>query len=244
MTEKIYLTQRIKEILTEMGFGPKEKIALFLGDKFSKDEIYVTNTTGAFEGEATSASLDNIFHVDKVLGAVINANRPFRERNLRDKYVLFASHSHPRNIGEVVNPGYIGWSVDDVPSDYENLRGRVVQIKDLNGNQIYFTLKSVSNGKDGDDRFMEGVAGRKRLKEFHFFICPTSNIARKKFTGEVAVDCYKYDPQGIGKIRKVEIAQQLLTTKYLQKTLLDPQKVVIVETEKDTGNLVLPYKGK
>ena len=88
MPETIHLTQRIREILRSM-VGPKEKIALFLGERVSPDDIYVTNTTGAFEGEITSASLNRIFHMDYAVGAIMNANRSLRERGSLDRFVIF-----------------------------------------------------------------------------------------------------------------------------------------------------------
>ena len=59
MAETIYLTQKIKDILTSMVFGRKEKIALFLGDRVSNNEIYVINWYGPAEGETTSVSLSS-----------------------------------------------------------------------------------------------------------------------------------------------------------------------------------------
>lgn len=226
-----------------MGFGAKEQIALFLGDRVSENEIYVTNTTGGFVGEVTSASLGKIFHMDHVVGAIINANRHFREKGLADKYVLFTSHSHPGIIGGIVNPGYTAWSVDDVPPEDNGLRGRVVSRNDQNGSLLYFSLKTVSDGEGGDDLFMRMTADRWRAIEYHLFVRPAVYLAGKPMTKDgVAIDCYKYDPQmRLGKVIKIKIDEQLLTAQDLMRTALDSTKP-IVESHPTTGNLVLPYR--
>lgn len=243
MAETVYLTQKIKEILTNMCVGTREKMALFLGDRVSENEIYITNTTGAFEGETTTVSLDRIFHMDKVIGVIINANRYFRERGLSDKYVLFTSHSHPAIVGEIVYPGIEAWSVDDVPPEDNELRGRGVSRNDLDGSLLHFSLKTVSDGKGGDDIFLQMTADRWRAIEYHLFIRPSPYLVNKPMTQDgVAVDCYRYDTQmRLGKIRRIEISPRLLTPQDLMRTLLDSTKVII-ETEKSTGNLILPYR--
>ena len=234
--------QRIKDMLTSMGFGTKEKIALFLGERVSPEDIYVVNTTGPFEGEITSASLDRIFHMSYVVGAIINANRPSRERSSLDRFLIFICDSHPGIVGEIVNPGYIGWSVDDIPPEYEGSRGTLIQLRDRGGGLVYFMLKQQSDGKGGDDIALEQVANQWRIVDYELFVRPTPYLANKPFTGETDIECYRYDPQmKLGKIRKIPIAENPLTPRELMRTLLNPEKV-IVETEKDTGNLVLPYR--
>lgn len=242
MAETIHLTQKIKDILTSMGFGSKEKIALFLGERVFPEDIYVVNTTGPFEGEITSASLDRIFHMSYVVGAIINANRPSRERGSLDRFLIFVCHSHPGTVGEIVNPGYIGWSVDDVHPEYEGSRGKLIQLRDKGNNLVYLMLKRQSDGKDGDDIALEQIANQWRIVDYEFFVRPSSHLAGKHFTGEIDIECYRYDPQmRLGKIRKIPIAENPLTPRELMRTLLNPEKV-IVETEKETGNLVLPYR--
>lgn len=226
-----------------MVFGDREKIALFLGDRVSPNEIFVTNTTGPFEGEATTVSLDRVFHLDYVIGAITYANRTFRERKLPDKYILFTSHSHPRNVGEIVMPGYEAWSVDDVPPQYDKDRGRVIQERDLDGNLIYFCLKQISDGKGGDDIFLRMTADRWRAIEYHLFVRPRPYLVGKPMTQDgVAIDCYRYDPQmRLGNVRKVEIADRLLTPQNLTRTLLDPEKTIVVK-HPEVEQLVLPYR--
>lgn len=241
MPETAYLADGIRNILKSMT-GPKEKIALFLGERVSDDEIYVTNTTGAFEGEATSVSIDRIFHADHTLGAIINANRHLREREDDGRFVVFACHSHPSLQGEIINRGATAWSVDDVPGEYEGLRGTYVQLRDRGGSLISFMLKDVSDGKGGDDIFMEMVANKWRIIEYQFFVRPPDHLAGKPMQGEVAVDCYRYDPQmRLGKIRKIPIAEKALNPQDLMKTILDSTKI-IWEIDKTTGYLVLPYR--
>ena len=244
MAETIHLTQRIKEVLLYMGIGQREKIALFLGERVSPDEIYVINTTGPSEGEPTSVSLERIFHVNQTLGAIQNANRYLSERNGQlDRFVLFESHSHSLNIGDIVEPGYTAWSVDDVPPEYNELRGKVTGFNDRGGSLIHLSIKKASDGKGGDDISLEETANKWRLIEHHLFVRPAIYLSGRPMTKEgVDVDCYKYDPQmKLGKIRKIEIAQRTLTPQDLMRTILDQSKPMVV-VEEGSGNLVLPYR--
>ena len=241
MAEVVYLTQRIRDILNGM-VGPREKIALFLGERVSDNEIYIINTTGPFEGEINTVSLNEIFHMNYVVGSVMNANMAFRQKGSLDRFVVLTCHSHPGIVGQIVNAGYIGWSVDDIPEEYTNTRGALIQLMDKGNNLVHLMLKPQSDGKTGDDVALEQVAGQWRIVEYEFFVRPAPHLAGKPFTGEVDIECYKYDPQmRLGKIRKVEISSKALTPQDLLRTILDPSKVII-EVEKETGNLVMPYR--
>ena len=243
MSETVHLTENVKRILTNMVFGYREKIALFLGDRVSDKEIYVINWWGPSEGEVTSVSLNSLLNMDAVIGAILHANRSYRERYGLDKYVIFTSHSHPSMLGQTVRPGDEAWSVDNVPPRYHSSRGYGIREKDRHGNLIYFSLKTHSDGKGGDDVFMEMTADTWRVAEYHLFVRPPVHLVNKPMTREVAIDCYKYDPEMIlGKIMKVDISERVLTPKDLERTLLDPNELVVVQ-EKGTGNLVLPYRG-
>lgn len=171
MAETVYLTQWIKDMLTSMVFGRTEKMNLLLGDRVSANEIYVANSTVPFEGEINSVSLERIPGFDRLLGVVLNANRTYREMGLNwDRFVLFSCHSHPRLVGEIVQRGDEAWSVNDVTSEYESLRGQVTSAKDKDGNLIYFGLMSKSDKrKGGDDIFMEHVANKWRQIEYQFW---------------------------------------------------------------------------
>jgi hypothetical protein len=230
-------------MLTNMMFAEKEKINLLLGDRVSQDEIYVTNATVPFEGEPTSVSLGRIPGFQNILGSVIYANRAFRERGgLWDRFVLFSCHSHPRLVGEIVPYGYEAWSVDDVPPEYESLRGRIISAKDRDDNLIYFSLKDKSDGKSGDDLFMEQVANKWRVIENQFWVHPPFHLVGKPMTRDAAVDCFKYDPEmKLGKIRKIPIAPEVLTPEQLKKTIFDPN-LSLYYVEEKTGKLVLPYR--
>lgn len=242
MAETVYLTQRIKDILINMVFGHKEKIALFLGDRVSNNEIYVTNVWGPAEGEVTSASLNSLLRMDYVVGAILNANKGYIDRHGVYKYVIFTSHSHPRMPGEKVWRGDEAWSVDDVPPQYESQRGNVIAIEDKGSKLIYFSLKDKSDGKGGDDLFIKMTADRWRASEYQLFARPAPHLVEQPMTREVAIDCYKYDPEmSLGKIRKIEIADRVLTEQDLKRTLLDPNKLAVIQ-EEGTGNLVLPYR--
>ena len=243
MTETVYLTAQIKNTLSSMGFGLREKIALFLGDRVSDNAIYVTNTTGPFEGEINSVSLRRIFQFDFVMGAVVNANRNYRERYGMDKYVLFTSHSHPRNLGEIVLNGDQAWSVNDVTQQDDGLRGKVTYLRDKGNNLVLFALMENSDKRGGDDLHIIKIADGWRTAEYHFFVRPPAYRVGKPMTKEIAVDCYKYDPEmRLGKIRKIEIAKELLTPADLGKTLLDPGKPLVLVERDGHGGFVLPYR--
>lgn len=256
MAETIYLTKGIRNVLASMCFGAKEKIALLLGDRVSKDEIYVTNTTGAFESGIRLANLEDIPQLWGILTAVRNANIYFNKRNLPDEYLLFLAHSHNCIVGQIVNPPDVAWTCYDISAQYESFRGKVIKEKDLGKNEIYFYLQPKSE-MSGDDKLLEMTAawggptkniliGNRKyplnIIEYYFFIHPPQHLVGKPMTNEVAIDCFKYDPQmALGKIRKIAIAQKVLTQNDLVKTLLDPTKPIVV-AEEGTGNLVLPYR--
>jgi len=243
MAEIVYLTQWIKDMLANMMFAKKEKMNLLLGDRVSHNDIYVTNATIPFEGEVNSVSLQRIPGFERILGAVLNANRVYREMGLGwDRFVLFSCHSHPRFVGEIVQPGDEGWSVDDVPPEYESLRGRVTSAKDREGNLLYFGLKSKSDGKGGDDVFTHQVADKWSIIEYQFWVHPPFYLVGKPMTKDAAIDCFKYDPEmKLGKIRKIKIADKLLTDEDLKRTILNPGENLYY-TDPATGKLTLPYR--
>ena len=87
------------------------------------------------------------------------------------------------------------------------------------------------------------TANRWRVAEHHLFTRPPPNRVDRAMTREVAIDCYKYDPEMIlGKIRKIDIAERVLSAEDLTRTLLKPNELAVLQ-EEGTGNLVLPYRG-
>ncbi len=244
MNETVFLTQLVKDTLNNMIFGPKERIAIFLGDRVSENEIYVTNASPAFEGDVSSVSLKHLYKFDFIIGAVMNANKILRESNMVEKYMVLIAHSHPAEIGKIVEPGHEAWSVDDVLPKYEGYRGTVTGFNDRGGCLVHFSVKIKSTGKSGDDIALRQVAEEWNIIEYEFFVRPPIHLVGKPMTSEVAVDCYKYDPHmELGKILKVKISNHILNSKDLNKTLLNPTKSVFVIHPK-TGNMVLPYRIK
>tara|TARA_Y100000310_G_scaffold344655_1_gene458583 strand:- start:3046 stop:3789 length:744 start_codon:yes stop_codon:yes gene_type:complete len=244
MVETVYLTQWIKDMLTSMVFGPREKMNLLLGDRVSNLEVYITNATIPFEGEVNSVSLERIPGFERIIGAVLNANRTYREMGLNwNRFVLFSCHSHPRMVGEIVQRGDEGWSVNDVPPEYESIRGSVTSAKDRDGNLLYFGLMSKSDKrKGGDDRFIKMVADKWRIMEHQLWVHPPFYLVGKQMTKDVAIDCFKYDPDmKLGKIRKIPIAPQVLTQEQLKKTILSPGDNLYY-TDPRTDQLTLPYR--
>jgi hypothetical protein len=244
MPETVYLTKWIKDMLTSMVFGEKEKMNLLLGDRVSHSDIFVTNATIPFPGEVNSVSLSRIPGFENLMGKVLEANLVYRQSGLKwNRFVLFSCHSHPRLVGEIVQPGDEGWSVDKVPPKYEESRGRATSVNDMDGNLLHFSLKSKSDGKGGDDIFMELVANKWRLIEYQFWSHPPIHLVGKPMTRDGAqVDCFKYDPEMmLGKIRKIRIADRLLTEDDLKKTILNPGENLYY-TDPKTGKMTLPYR--
>jgi len=243
MLETVHITQWIKDMLTGMVFGPREKMNLLLGDRVSHSDIYVTNATIPFEGEINSVSLQRIPGFERILGAVLNANRTYREMGLTwDRFVLFSCHSHPRLVGEIVQSGDEAWSIGDVPPEYEGSRGRITSANDREGNLIHFCFLDKGR-KGGDDLFTEQVADKWRIIEYQFWSHPPVHLVGKSMTRDGAqIDCFKYDPEmKLGKIRKIQIAEQVLTQEQLRKTILNPGENLYYADPK-TGQLTLPYR--
>ena len=244
MAETVYLTQWIKDMLISMGIGPKEKMNLLLGDRVSNLEIYVTNAVVPFEGNVNDVSIENIPGFERLIGVVLNANRIYREMGLNwDRFLLFACHSHPRMIGEAVNLGDVGWSVNDVPPEYESLRGSITSVNDKDGNLINVCLLSKDDKRNGgDDRFMKMVADKWRIIEYQFWAHPPNYLVGKPMTRDVAIDCFRYDPEmKLGKIRSIPIAPQVLTQEQLKKTILNPGESLFY-TDPKTKQMTLPYR--
>lgn len=244
MPETVYLTQWIRDMLTSMVFDSREQMNLLLGDRVSHNDIYVTNATVPFKGETTSVSIGRIPGFDKILGAVLNANRIYRGMGLTwDRFVLFWCHSHPRLVGEIVPRGYEAWSVYEVPPQYDTERGNVIGVKDRDGNLLYFSLMDKNSQRGGDDLFIQQTADTWRTMEYTFFTRPSFRLIGKPMTGDgVEIDCFKYDPEmRLGKIRKIPIAEQVLTKEQLMKTILDPEKS-LYNVEEQSGRVVLPYR--
>lgn len=243
MAETVYLIQRIKDMLTNTVFSTKETSLLLLGDRVSQKEIYVVNTTVPFEGQETSTSIDKIPGFDMIIRVVRDANTIIKQQNHsdEDKYILFFAHSHPQLLGQIVQPGYDAWSVNEVPPDYEASRGSTLREFDRDGNLLYFSLARDSTNRGGDD-----IALEKYAKEFGitytFFVRPPSHLVYLPMRREVAIDCYKYDPRAkIGKIRKIQISPQILGSQELLRTLLDPNKYIF-ESDQKGGHIVLPFR--
>jgi hypothetical protein len=243
MVETVHITQRIKDMLTNMVLAKKEYMTLALGERVSDTEIFVTNSTVPFEGDYTSVSPDAIPGFDSIVNAVLFANTSFRQRGGSfDRFNLFWAHSHPRMIGQVVRPGWEAWSVDDVPKKYEASRGRAMAIEDSGGNLLHFSLSDKSDGKSGDDVFFQLVAETYSTIQYTFFARPPAHLVGKPMTREVAIDCYRYDPSMVlGKIRKIPIADEVLTPPQLTRTLLDPS-LSLANYSEESRRIVLPYR--
>ncbi|GEM_PF-1832276 len=246
MAETVYLTNEIRKMLTEMIIGQREKILILVGERFG-DQIYITNRTIPFEGNFDSVSLTRIPGWDFILNAIDRANAPYKSQigeNSQTRFIIFYSHCHPIEYGQIVNPGLVAWSIGGVPPKYESYRGRVITLPDKNGNEIKFCLTMAGDDRGGDDLSIQHVADRWRLIEYHLFVRPAPHTAGRRFSrnlDDIAVDCYKYDPEMIlGKIRKVNIAQRDLSESDLVKTILKPGP--LTENDPDTGKMVLAYR--
>ncbi len=242
MAETVYLTSEIRKTLTEMPIGPKEKILFLLGERISHDTIFVTNRTTPFTDRFTSASLEKIPEWDRIINVVIMANMPFRAVG-QNKFILFVSHSHPVQVGELVNRGYTAWSVGNVPQKYSQNRGSVISVPDKNNNPILFSL-AMEDKSSGDDRAMEYTGHKADFANYHLFVRPAPHTANRRFMGnpgDIAIDCYKYDPEMIlGKIRKIEISPHDLNEDDLLKPALLPG--LLTEYDEKLKRMVLPYR--
>tara|TARA_Y100000031_G_C8038721_1_gene300665 strand:- start:232 stop:666 length:435 start_codon:yes stop_codon:yes gene_type:complete len=126
-------------------------------------------------------------------------------------------------LDQIIKPGLEAWTVADVPERYENSRGGLLAIEDRGGNLVHLNLMGASDDKRGDDVSFQETAERYGTIEYEFFVRPPPHLIGMPMTREVAIDCYRYDPTMVGKIRKLPIADQVLTEHQLTRTILDPR---------------------